>query len=149
MLIKYLPAYDRAAWGNVAYAKLGDAGFDLRAAIGDPVTIYAGQTRLIPAGIQLAVPFGYELQIRPRSGLAFKNSVTVLNSPGTIDSGYRGEIGVILINHHDHKSFTVLPGDRIAQGVLAAVAYEAFDEVDELPSSERGATGFGSSGVSV
>ena len=148
MLIKYLPNYDRA-WGDVAYAKPDDAGFDLRAAIDMPYTLFAGDAKLFGTGIQVALPPGFELQIRPRSGLALKSSVTVLNSPGTIDAGYRGEIGIILINHHDYKPLVVNPGDRIAQGVLAAVAHMAFVEVAELPESARGVTGFGSSGVAA
>lgn len=148
LLIQYLENYNRK-WGPIGYAKPGDAGFDLRAAILEPVKIYAGEAALIPCGIKLAIPLGFEVQVRPRSGLALKNQVTVLNSPGTVDSGYRGEVGVILQNHGDFRVFTINPGDRIAQGVLAAVAYLNFMTVDELPDSVRGETGFGSSGVAA
>lgn len=145
LLIKYLDNY-ASDWPRLGYVNPGDAGFDLRAAIGDSVRIGLGDRTLIRTGVKMAIPAGFELQIRPRSGLAVKNGVTVLNTPGTIDAGYRGEIGVILINHSNCFDFWVNPGDRIAQGVLAAVAHMPFAIVDELPDSERGADGFGSTG---
>ncbi|ABC23588.1 dUTP diphosphatase [Rhodospirillum rubrum] len=145
--ITYLPHYDRATFGPVAYAKPGDAGFDLRAAIAAPITIEPGDITLVPAGIAMAVPEGYEIQVRSRSGLSLKGLI-VANAPGTVDSGYRGEFKVILTNI-GRVAHTVAPGDRIAQAVLAAVAHMPFVEVAELPPSERGSGGFGSTGVSV
>src|SRR5689334_17334655 len=99
-MIRYHENYD-AGWGLLAYARPGDAGFDLRAAIPDKVQIWPGERKLVMTGVSIALPEGYELQVRPRSGLALTQGVTVLNAPATIDSGYRGEIGVILINHGD------------------------------------------------
>lgn len=130
-----------------SYGSAGAAGFDLRAAIpeGEKVVLSPGERRLIPAGVAVAVEAGFELQVRPRSGLAFKNGVTVLNSPGTIDSDYRGEIGVILINHGD-KNFEIARGDRIAQAVIARHEHVQLTLVDELDETERGAGGFGSTG---
>lgn len=128
------------------YATALSAGFDLRAAIDSPVTLAAGERRLLPTGLRIALPEGYELQIRPRSGLALKSGVTVLNSPGTIDADYRGEIGIILINH-SAESFTINPGDRICQAVLARYEKVEWEAVDTLESTERGEGGFGHSGV--
>ena len=133
------------------YAKDGDAGFDLRANIGEnPIFMGAGDMMIIPTGLFFEIPTGFEIQIRSRSGLAAKHGVAVLNSPGTIDSGYRGEIKVILINH-GKKDFYVNHGDRIAQAVYASVLAShivELEQVDEiLDSTERGTTGFGSSGV--
>jgi dUTP pyrophosphatase len=145
--IKYLPHYDRSAFGPVGYAKPGDAGFDLKAAIAAPVTLEPGDITIVPAGIAVAVPEGFEMQVRSRSGLSTKGLV-VANAPGTVDSGYRGEVGVILTNI-SRGPLTVAPGDRIAQAVLAAVAHMPFQEVDDLPPSERGTGGFGSTGVSA
>lgn len=142
--IKYLESYDRAAWGPLAYAKEGDAGFDLRAVV--PFDLAPNERRLIPTGISVAVPAGYELQVRSRSGMALRSGLVVANGVGTIDAGYRGEVGVILHNIGRHPQ-TVHYGDRIAQGVLSAVPRMYFVEVDELPTSERGGNGFGSSGV--
>jgi dUTP pyrophosphatase len=127
-----------------AYAKTGDAGADLRAvqnAIIPPKT-----TVLIKTGIAVEVPVGYEAQIRSRSGLAARNSVFVLNSPGTVDSGYRGEVCVILRNEGD-LDFEIHTGDRIAQMVIKSVEQAVFDVVDSLSTSDRGEGGFGSSGV--
>jgi len=128
------------------YQTEGSAGLDLRAGISDPVRIESGARELIPTGLEIAVPPGYEAQVRPRSGLAIKNGVTVLNSPGTIDSDYRGEVGVILINH-GAPSFEVTPGMRIAQLVVAPVTQVTVSEVGELDATERGAGGFGHTGV--
>ncbi|MCD6587583.1 MAG: dUTP diphosphatase, partial [Candidatus Fermentibacteraceae bacterium] len=122
------------------------AGVDLRAAVESEVTVESGETVLIPAGIRVAIPRGYEWQIRPRSGLALKHGITVLNSPGTIDSDYRGPVGVILINHGS-QSFTVRRGDRIAQAVLARVESVEMEVVTELSETERGEGGFGHTGV--
>jgi len=127
-----------------SYAHPYDAGADLCSAV--TADIEPGATRLIPTGIRVAVPSGYEIQIRPRSGLALKHGVTVLNTPGTVDSGYRGVVGVILINH-GKSVFHVERGDRIAQAVLTRVETAVFEQVDALPESERGDGGFGSTGV--
>jgi len=116
------------------------------AAVRDKVVLAPGGRALIPTGIALALPSGHEAQVRPRSGLALKHGVTVLNSPGTIDADYRGEVGVILINHGD-APFTVQRGERIAQLVIAAVTGAVLDEVELLPESGRGTRGFGSTGT--
>ena len=124
----------------------GAAGADLQASIDQPMRIEAGQSALVPSGIAIALPPGYEAQVRPRSGLALKHQITVLNSPGTIDADYRGEIGVVLINHGSH-AFVVEPLMRIAQLVIAQVPDSQWRVVDDLQASERGAGGFGSTGV--
>ena len=131
-----------------AYATAGAAGFDLTAAIDAPITLLPGSIVLIKTGLKAAVPVGFELQVRPRSGLALKHGITVLNSPGTVDSDYRGEIGVILHNA-GHMPFTVQRGDRIAQAIIAR--YEqaiiiGVENEDELGTTERGEGGFGSTG---
>jgi len=122
------------------------AGVDLCAAVESELTVESGGTALIPTGIRVAVPRGFEWQIRPRSGLALKHGITVLNSPGTIDSDYRGPVGVILINHGT-QSFTVRRGDRIAQAVLARVESVEMEVVAELSETERGEGGFGHTGI--
>jgi dUTP pyrophosphatase len=127
------------------YATVDSAGLDLLAAIEAPVDLAPGARRLIPTGIAIALPPGYEAQVRPRSGLALKHGVTLLNSPGTIDADYRGEVGVILINLGD-APFRLQRGDRIAQLVIAPVARLAWREAETLPGSARGAGGFGSTG---
>ena len=127
-----------------AYATERSAGADLLAA--DTATLEPGERRLIPTGLRIALPEGCEAQIRPRSGLALRHGVTVLNSPGTIDADYRGEIGVLLINHGAER-FTVERGMRIAQLVVARVERIAFAVADALPPSGRGAGGFGSTGA--
>ncbi len=126
------------------YARKGDAGFDLHSVTRG--VVLPGESELIKTGIAVEIPQGYEVQIRPRSGLALKHGITVLNSPGTIDSGYRGEIGVILINHGS-KVFVYDKGDRIAQGVINKVEQASFIKAEELADSERGKGGFGSSGI--
>jgi dUTP pyrophosphatase len=128
-----------------AYATEASAGLDLSAAVASSVEIAPGARALIPTGFAIALPQGFEAQVRPRSGLALRHGVTVLNSPGTIDADYRGEIGVILINHGD-ASFTVTRGARIAQLVVAPVARVAWREDEALSASARGAGGFGSTG---
>ncbi len=128
-----------------AYATAASAGLDLAAAVHAAVEIAPGARALIPTGFVIALPQGYEAQVRPRSGLALKHGVTVLNSPGTIDADYRGEIAVILINHGD-APFAVSRGARIAQLVVAPVARIAWREDDALSESARGAGGFGSTG---
>jgi dUTP pyrophosphatase len=128
------------------YATSGSAGLDLQAAITSEITLAPGERRLTPTGLAIALPEGFEAQIRPRSGLAFKNGVTVLNSPGTIDSDYRGEIGVVLINHGD-VPFVVTRGMRIAQMVVAPVTQLSWNETTSLSDTERGAGGYGSTGT--
>ncbi len=127
------------------YETEGAAGMDLRAAIDADMVIESGKWALVPAGIAIALPENFEAQIRPRSGLAVKHGVTVLNAPGTIDCDYRGEIKVALINHGG-EDFTVTPGMRIAQMVIAPVSRAVLTETKELPSSHRGEGGFGSTG---
>lgn len=126
------------------YATAGAAGMDIVSA--EDNVLMPGERRAFSTGFNVAVPEGYELQVRPRSGLAFNHGVTVLNTPGTIDSDYRGEIKVILINHGD-VDFQVCRGDRIAQLVLAPVSIANIEEVDELDETVRGEGGFGSTGV--
>jgi dUTP pyrophosphatase len=126
------------------YAHPGDAGADLAAVL--DCVIPSGQWLAVPTGLSAEIPIGFELQVRPRSGLAFKKGVTVLNAPGTIDAGYRGEIKVILINHGP-ESFEIKVGDKIAQLVVASVISGLFEEVLELGDSARGSGGFGSTGV--
>ena len=123
----------------------GSAGADLRAALTEPLTIPPGGTAMVPTGLKLLIPEGYEMQVRPRSGLAARHAVTVLNAPGTVDSDYRGEVQVILINH-GREDFTVDRGDRIAQAVFAPVVPVRFVETDDLPATARGEGGFGSTG---
>lgn len=127
------------------YKTAGAAGADLYAFLDSPVTILPGKSAMIPTGLFFEIPEGYEIQVRPRSGLAAKNGVTVLNTPGTIDSDYRGEIKVILINLGD-KEFVVNNGERIAQMVIAPVIQAAFEITENLSQTERGAGGFGSTG---
>lgn len=129
-----------------AYATSGSAGMDLVAAIDDTVRLGPGERQLIPTGISIALPDGYEAQVRPRSGLALKHGLTVLNSPGTVDADYRGEISVVLINH-GREPVVIERGQRIAQLVIAAVARAAWREVEALPESDRGAGGYGSTGA--
>ena len=128
-----------------SYETKGSAGLDLRANIGNPVILQPLDRALIPTGLFMELPVGYEAQIRPRSGLALKKGITVLNSPGTVDSDYRGEVGVILINLSS-VDFTINPGDRIAQMVIAKHEQAEWVEVDGLSSTERGEGGYGHSG---
>ena len=130
------------------YKTSGAAGADVCAFLSEPVVIKSGEFAMIPTGLSFAIPEGYEIQVRPRSGLAAKNGVTVLNTPGTIDSDYRGEVKVILINH-GKDAFTVNNGDRIAQLIVAPVTQGVFEKTDELDSTERGEGGFGSTGVNA
>ncbi|MEX0994233.1 MAG: dUTP diphosphatase [Balneolaceae bacterium] len=129
-----------------AYSSEQAAGMDLRAALTEPITLKPGQRALVPTGLQMALPDGYEAQIRPRSGLAWRNGITMLNTPGTIDSDYRGEVKVIAINHGE-SDFIIHHGDRIAQMVIAPVLQIQVRETDELPETQRGDGGFGSTGV--
>ncbi len=123
-------------------------GADLCAAVREQLTLLPGARALVPTGFSIAVPAGYEAQVRPRSGLAIRCGVTCLNSPGTIDADYRGEVQVVLANFGT-EPFVIHRGDRIAQMVVAPVAYASFDLVEELPPTLRGEGGFGSTGVSV
>jgi dUTP pyrophosphatase len=127
------------------YATPGAAGMDLLAAIDTPVTIAPSGRALIPTGIAIALPTGFELQIRPRSGLALKHGITLPNTPGTIDEDYRGEIQVIMLNAGE-EAFTITRGMRIAQAVLAPVIHASWTEVENLDETQRGASGFGSTG---
>lgn len=129
-----------------AYETEYSAGLDLRAAISETVTLKSGQRDIIPTGFILAIPAGYEGQVRPRSGLAFKYGVTLTNSPGTIDADYRGEVKVLLINHGD-QDLVISRGDRIAQLVIAPVIQVDCTEVVSLDETARGEGGFGSTGV--
>lgn len=137
-----------AAKGAVVpeYKTAGAAGADVCACIPEKITIAPGKRALVGTGLFFEIPQGYEIQVRPRSGLAFKNGVTVLNTPGTIDSDYRGELKVILINLGD-EDFEINSGDRIAQIVVAPVTTSEFIPVESLSATERGAGGFGSTGV--
>ena len=121
------------------------AGMDLRANIDAPVVLQPGDRTLIPTGIKIALPEGYEAQIRPRSGLAYKHGITVLNSPGTIDADYRGDVGVLLINH-GREAFTIEDGMRVAQMVVAQYSQFEWESVEDLDETARGTGGFGSTG---
>lgn len=129
-----------------AYATSESAGMDLRANIDDPITLHPLERQLIPTGLRIALPAGYEAQVRPRSGLALKHGITVLNSPGTIDADYRGELKVLLINFSD-TDFVIKAGERIAQLVIAAHEVAQWEVVQELDNTERGEGGYGHTGV--
>jgi dUTP pyrophosphatase len=128
-----------------SYETAGAAGMDVRANLSSTVYVLPGERMLVPTGLYLEIPAGLECQVRPRSGLALKKGITVLNTPGTIDSDYRGEVGVILMNH-SKENFTIEPNDRIAQLVFCPVIQVTFIETDALESSDRGTGGFGSTG---
>jgi dUTP pyrophosphatase len=134
------------------YTTAGASGFDIRAFIEEPIVLQPLERRIIPTGLFFEIPIGFELQVRPRSGMAAKHGVTVLNSPGTIDSDYRGEVGVILVNL-SNEVYTIQSGDRICQGVFAPSLGKPFykmievDNVDEFSNTERGEGGFGSTGT--
>ena len=132
-----------------SYGTPDSAGMDLRAKLDKAITLQPGQRALVPTGLHMAIPAGYEAQVRPRSGLAYKHGVTVLNSPGTIDADYRGDVGVILINH-GQAPFVVEDGERIAQLVIARyerVTWQVHDALSDLPETERGEGGFGHTGT--
>lgn len=129
-----------------AYATEGSSGMDLRANLPEPVVLNSLERKMIPTGIFLEIPVGYEVQVRPRSGMAWKHGMTCLNSPGTVDSDYRGELKVILVNI-SNEPHTIHHGDRIAQMVVSSVALATLNEVEILESSERGEGGFGHSGM--
>ncbi len=137
---------NQSAFDLPAYATEGAAGLDIRANITEAVVLSPLERQLIPTGLFVAIPMGYEIQIRPRSGLAFKHGITVLNTPGTIDADYRGEIKVLLVNL-SNAPFSIEPGERIAQMVLAKHETLSWKTTEELPSTERGAGRFGSTGV--
>lgn len=126
------------------YARGGDAGADLVTRI--DVTIAPGERKLVPTGISIALPAGYAAFVHPRSGLAIKHGLTIVNAPGTVDAGFRGELQIILINHDPDETVTFLRGERIAQLIIQRVEHAEFVEVKELPGSDRGANGFGSTG---
>lgn len=129
-----------------SYASLGASGADVKAFIKNDVVIPAGKSCLIPTGLRFEIPVGYEIQLRPRSGLALKNQITILNTPGTIDADYRGDVGIIVINH-GKEDFVVKPGMRIAQIVVAPVVQANFISGMELSETTRGSGGFGHTGI--
>ena len=128
------------------YETKGASGLDISANINEDLTLATNESILVPTGIAVSIPQGFEIQIRPRSGLAAKKGISVLNTPGTIDADYRGEIKVILINH-GNEPFIIRNGDRIAQMVVCPIVQAKFEQVDELSDTERGSGGFGSTGV--
>ncbi len=128
-----------------SYATDGSAGMDIRAALAEPVVLKPMKIKMIPTNLLVEIPFGYEIQVRPRSGLAAKHGISILNSPGTIDSDYRGEVKIILINFGSEK-FAIKPGDRIAQLIVSKVYKVKLVEVKELNQSNRGEGGFGHTG---
>jgi len=130
-----------------SYESEAAAGMDIRAALDEPVTLKPGERSLISTGLKMALPEGYEAQIRPRSGLAIKHGITMLNTPGTIDADYRGEVKVIAVNL-GQENFIVHHGDRIAQMIIAPVVQLPVEETDELSETDRGEGGFGSTGIS-
>ena len=132
-------------WDAPSYATEGSAGVDLKANIDEPVTLAPLQRVVVPTGLRIALPKGTEAQVRPRSGLAAKHGITVLNTPGTIDADYRGEVGVILINLSD-KDFVINPGERVAQMILARYERFEWEDVEQLDSTSRGEGGLGSTG---
>ena len=136
---------NKSKYPSPAYATELSAGVDLKANLEESVTIGPLERTLVPTGLYIALPAGYEAQVRPRSGLAAKFGITVLNTPGTIDADYRGEIKVILVNL-SNQPFEIVPGERIAQMVIARHEKATWEEVDELDSTARGAGGFGSTG---
>ena len=143
--VRPLPHFEGLALPS--YETEGAAGMDVRAAVAAdaPMVLQPGERDMVPTGLSVAIPHGYEIQVRPRSGLAAKHGITALNSPGTIDCDYRGEIKVILINH-GNAPFTIVRGERIGQLVLAPVTRLSWGEVEELDDTARGAGGFGSTG---
>lgn len=128
------------------YATPDAAGMDIRADLSEPVTINPGARALIPTGLRVAIPAGFEMQMRPRSGLALKHGITLANAPGTIDADYRGPVGVIVINHGT-EPFTVNPGERICQAVVAPVMHVQWNVVSSLDDTQRGDGGFGHTGI--
>lgn len=137
---------NKSAYPTPAYATEKSAGMDLKANIDEPITLGPLQRAMVPTGLYMALPDGTEAQVRPRSGLAAKHGVSVLNAPGTVDADYRGEVKVILVNL-SNEPFVINPGERIAQLVVARYEKVEWDEVDVLGETERGAGGFGSTGL--
>mgnify|MGYP000444874223 FL=1 len=129
-----------------SYATAASAGMDIRADLKEPIQLGVGERKLIPTGLFIELPIGYEAQVRPRSGLALKQGITCLNAPGTIDADYRGELGIILINHSNEVQ-VIQPGDRIAQLVVQSVVTCNWESVSELTDSARGQGGFGHTGI--
>ena len=137
---------NKSSFPSPAYATPLSAGMDLRANITEPITLEPLQRVLVPTGLYIALPEGFECQVRPRSGLAVKHGITVLNSPGTVDADYRGELRTLLVNLSD-KTFVIEPGERIAQMVIARHEHVEWEEVEVLDETERGEGGFGSTGL--
>ena len=137
---------NKSQWPDPAYATVASAGMDLRADIAEPVVLKPLERRLVPTGIFIELPAGYEAQVRPRSGLATKHGVTVINSPGTVDADYRGELKVSPVNLSS-EPFEIVPGERIAQMVVAAHETVEWEKVEALSETERGAGGWGSTGA--
>lgn len=140
-----LPVINESPYDLPSYATIASAGMDLKAVLAAPVSLAPLERKIIGTGLKIALPEGYEAQVRPRSGLAAKHGITVLNAPGTIDADYRGEIGVILVNL-SNDNFTIDPGERIAQLVIAQYTQVKWSVVDHLDETERGKGGFGSTG---
>lgn len=140
-----IPIINRSAFPLPAYATVGSSGLDVRANIEQPIVLQSLERTLVPTGLFVEIPLGYEIQVRPRSGLAVKQGLTCLNTPGTIDADYRGEIKVILINLSQEPQ-TIQPGDRIAQLVLQSIELIEWKQVDQLNETDRGAGGFGHTG---
>ena len=140
-----LPVINEGPYELPAYATLSSAGLDLKAVLAEAVTVGPLERKIVGTGLKIALPEGYEAQVRPRSGLAAKHGITVLNAPGTIDADYRGEIGVILVNL-SNEPFTIQPGERIAQLVVAQYSQVEWKPVESLDSTQRGEGGFGSTG---
>ncbi len=140
-----LPVINESPYDLPAYATLASAGLDLRAVLNEAVILHPLERKIIGTGLKIALPEGYEAQVRPRSGLAAKHGITVLNAPGTIDADYRGEIGVILVNL-SNETFEIQPGERIAQLVVAQYSQVHWKIVTNLDSTDRGEGGFGSTG---
>lgn len=140
-----IPVINRSAFQLPAYATVGSSGLDVRANIEQPITLQSLERNLVPTGLFVEIPLGYEIQVRPRSGLAVKQGLTCLNTPGTIDADYRGEIKVILINLSQEPQI-IQPGDRIAQLVLQAIELIEWKSVDQLNETDRGTGGFGHTG---
>ena len=140
-----IPVINRSHHPLPAYATSQSAGLDLRANLGEPLVLEPLQRALVPTGLFIALPQGVEAQVRPRSGLAIKHGITVLNSPGTVDADYRGELKTILVNL-SQEPFEIAPGERIAQMVIARHEQVEWEEVEELEATQRGAGGFGSTG---
>ncbi len=141
-----IPVINKSRHALPTYATSQSAGMDLRANIDTPIVLQPMERCLVPTGLYIALPEGYEAQVRPRSGLAYKHGITVLNAPGTIDADYRGEIGVLLVNLSS-ESFTINDGERVAQMVIARYEQASFEPVDTLDETERGQGGYGHTGV--